>query len=91
VDRRRVWLALGLLGAVGGGVAASSATGPDGAAQQPVDARLLLDLDILKETDLSRDREMLKRMQIIERMRILESMPAEETDPRKAPSEAKDR
>ena len=91
--RTRVWLALGLLGAVGGGTTASAAGAVDGAGHSPVDAQMLLDLDLLRGTDLARDREMLKRMQILERMRILESMPGEETGPRPAPtpSEAKDR
>ncbi len=91
--RTRVWLALGLLGAVGGGTTASPAGAADGAGHSPVDAQMWLDLDLLRGTDLARDREMLKRMQILERMRILESMPGEETGPRPAPTpgEAKDR
>jgi len=96
VRRARMWLALGLLGAVGGGTTVSSSDAADGATQPP-DAQMLLDLDLLKGTDLKRERELYTRMPILEKMRTLESMPASEGGPRptqapsQAPSEAKDR
>ena len=89
--RARIWLALGLLGAVGGATVSSS-DAVDGAAQPP-DAQMLLDLDLLKGTDLKRERELYTRMPMLEKMRTLESMPASETGPRpnRAPTEAKER
>src|SRR5206468_2812018 len=91
VGRARIWLALGLLGAIGGGMASSS-DAADGAAPPP-DAQMLLDLDLLGGTDLQRERELYTRLPILEKMRTLESMPASETGPRPvpAPSEAKER
>jgi hypothetical protein len=95
VRRTRLWLALGLLGAVASGTAASPSGAADGAVQPPpdADAQMLLDLDLLKGTDLNRERELYTRMPILERMRILESMPSSETAPRQtpAPNEAKER
>ncbi len=79
--RTCVWLALGLLGAVASGTAASPSDAADGVAQPPPDAQMLLDLDLLKGTDLNRERELYTRMPILERMRILESMPNSETAP----------
>jgi hypothetical protein len=89
----RLWLALGLLGAVGGGTATTVSEAADGAAPPPLDAQMLLDLDLLRGTDLKRERELYTRMPILEKMRALESMPASETTPRAvpAPSEARDR
>jgi hypothetical protein len=89
----RRWLALGLLGAVASGTAASPSGAADGAVQPPPDAQMLLDLDLLKGTDRNRERELYTRMPILERMRILESMPSSETAPRQtpAPNEAKER
>ncbi|PYN85677.1 MAG: hypothetical protein DMD87_22495 [Candidatus Rokuibacteriota bacterium] len=91
MGRARIWLALGLLGAIGGGMASSS-DAADGAAPPP-DAQMLLDLDLLGGTDLQRERELYTRLPILEKMRTLESMPASETGPRPvpAPSEAKER
>jgi len=94
VRRARVWLALGLLGAVGIGPAMTPSDAADGAVPPPPDAQMLLDLDLLKETDLKRERELYTRMPILERMRILESMPISEDAPRQTPappSEVKDR
>src|SRR5215470_5582118 len=95
VRRARLWVALGLLGAVGGGAAASSSGAAEGAAPRP-DAQMLLDLDLLRGTDLKRERELYTRMPILEKMRTLEYLPALENDPRPtrsgpAPSEAKER
>jgi len=91
VHRTPVWLAVGLLGAIGF-VTARAGRAADGAGQPP-DAQMLLDLDLLKETDLARDRGLLTRMPILERMRLLEALPALQTQPRTvpAPNEAKDR
>jgi hypothetical protein len=93
VRRTRLWLALGLLGAVASGTAASPSGAADGPVQPPPDAQMLLDLDLLKGTALNRERELYTRMPILERMRILESMPSSETAPRQtpAPNEAKER
>ncbi len=94
--RTRVWLALGLLGAVGSGTAVSPSKAADGIAP-PLDAQMLLDLDLLSGTDLKRERELYTRMPMLEKMRTLESMPATETGPRptqgssQSPSEAKER
>jgi len=88
---RSIWLAVGLLGAIGFGTArAGRAADGDG---PPPDAQMLLDLDLLKEADLARDRGLLTRMPILERMRLLEALPALQTPPRTtpAPNEAKDR
>jgi len=85
VRRARVWLALGLLGAVGSGPAMTPSNAADGA-MPPPDAQMLLDLDLLKETDLKRERELYTRMPILERMRILESMPSSEDAPRQTPA-----
>jgi hypothetical protein len=92
VRRARLWLALGFLGAVGGGAAPSS-DAADGAVSPPLDAQMLLDLDLLRGTDLKRERELYTRMPMLEKMRTLESMPASETGPRPgpAPNEAKER
>ena len=84
--RARVWLALGLLGAVGSGPALTPSNAADGAVPPPPDAQMLLDLDLLKETDLKRERDLYMRMPILERMRILESMPSSEGAPRQAPA-----
>ena len=91
--RARIWLALGLLGAIGGGTVASAAMAADSTTQPPPDAQMLLDLDLLSGTDLKRERELYTLMPMLERMRVLESMPASETHPKPAPppSEAKDR
>jgi len=95
VRRARLWLALGLLGAFGGGAAASLSDAAEGAA--PPDAQMLLDLDLLRGTDLKRERELYTRMPILEKMRTLEYLPALESDPRPtqrsgpAPSEVKER
>jgi hypothetical protein len=94
VRRARVWLALGLLGALGSGPAMTPSDAADGAVPPPPDAQMLLDLDLLKGTDLKRERELYTRMPILERMRILESMPGSEDAPRQTPvppSEAKER
>jgi len=96
VRRARLWLALGLLGAVGGGPAAPSSHAAEGTAPPP-DAQMLLDLDLLRVTDLKRERELYTRMPILEKMRTLEYLPALESDPRPtqrsgpAPGEAKER
>ena len=84
--RARVWLALGLLGAVGSGPAMTPSDAADGAVPPPPDAQMLLDLDLLKGTDLKRERELYTRMPILERMRILESMPSSEDAPRQTPA-----
>ena len=52
--RPRIWLALGLLGAIGSGTAATAAMAADNATQPPPDAQMLLDLDLLSGTDLKR-------------------------------------
>lgn len=83
--RTRLWLALGLLGAIGSGSATSPSDAADGAAPPP-DAQMLLDLDLLRGTDLKRERELYTRMPIFEKMRALESMPPSETTPRPAPA-----
>ncbi len=96
MGRARLWLALGLLGAVGGGAAAASSDAVEGAAPPP-DAQMLLDLDLLSGTNLKRERELYTRMPVLEKMRTLEYLPALESEPRPtqgpgpAPSEAKER
>ena len=91
MHRTPVWLAVGLLGAIGL-VTARVGRAADGAGQPP-DAQMLLDLDLLKETDLTREHGLLTRMPILEQMRLLEALPALQTQPRTvpAPNEAKDR